>query len=179
MQLKICTKCKKEKSISEFKKDNSRKDRHHPHCRGCCRIYHIKNNQDILKKIKVWQQANSKQIKNNKKKKYWSDIQSKNSNKLRNRLYMFIHGRTNSLSTQALIGCSRSFLLRHLENQFKHGMNWDNYGRKNGIRCWELDHIRPCASFDLSKPEEQRKCFHYTNLQPLWAKENKVKWIYH
>jgi hypothetical protein len=54
-------------------------------------------------------------------------------------------------------------------------MSWDNYGRKNGIKCWEIDHIRPCCTFDLSKPKEQKKCFYYTNLQPLWATENLKK----
>lgn len=48
-------------------------------------------------------------------------------------------------------------------------MNWDNYGE------WEIDHIKPCASYDLSKPKEQRKCFNYMNLQPLWAEENLRK----
>jgi hypothetical protein len=50
-------------------------------------------------------------------------------------------------------------------------MSWEKV--MNGeIHC---DHRRPCASFDLSKPSEQRKCFHYTNLQPLWAKDNLEK----
>ena len=48
-------------------------------------------------------------------------------------------------------------------------MSWNNYGK------WHVDHIRPCIDFDLSKPEEQQKCFHYTNLQPLWAEENMRK----
>lgn len=55
-------------------------------------------------------------------------------------------------------------------------MTWENQG-KNG---WEIDHIRPCSSFNLEDPEEQRKCFNYKNLQPLWAKDNMIKgdrWI--
>ena len=38
-----------------------------------------------------------------------------------------------------------------------------------------IDHIKPCAKFDLTKKEEQEKCFHYTNLQPLWAIDNMMK----
>ena len=70
--------------------------------------------------------------------------------------------------TTALIGCTIEDLRRHLEAQFADGMNWSNYGRTG----WHIDHIRPCASFDLSDPEQQRQCFHYTNLQPLWAADN-------
>ena len=47
-------------------------------------------------------------------------------------------------------------------------MTWKNYGR-NG---WHIDHILPCSSFDLTDPEQRRKCFHYTNLQPLWEIDN-------
>jgi hypothetical protein len=53
-----------------------------------------------------------------------------------------------------------------LEKQFTKGMNWKNYGK------WHIDHIKPCASFDLSLEHEQKLCFHFTNLQPLWAKDN-------
>jgi hypothetical protein len=60
-------------------------------------------------------------------------------------------------------------VIQHLQKQFKKGMSWDNHGD------WHIDHIIPCASFDLTKPSEQKKCFHYTNLQPLWAKENLNK----
>ena len=59
----------------------------------------------------------------------------------------------------------------HLEKQFQPGMSWDNHGYDG----WHVDHIRPCASFDLTDEEQVRKCFHYTNLQPLWAKDNLRK----
>ena len=48
-------------------------------------------------------------------------------------------------------------------------MNWNNIGK------WHIDHIKPCKSFDLTKSDEQKKCFHYTNLQPLWALDNIKK----
>ena len=74
-----------------------------------------------------------------------------------------------SASTLKLIGCPIGFLKKHLESQFKLGMSWNNYGK------WHIDHIIPCASFDLSKSEEQQKCFNWTNLQPLWAEDNLSK----
>ena len=69
------------------------------------------------------------------------------------------------------IGCTKGKLVEHIEKQFKPGMNWENYGYYG----WHIDHIRPCASFDLTKEEEIHKCFHYSNLQPLWAEENLKK----
>ncbi|MDE2097588.1 MAG: hypothetical protein KGL39_10105 [Patescibacteria group bacterium] len=69
------------------------------------------------------------------------------------------------------LGCSIEHLKNHLESQFKTGMSWENHG----IKGWHIDHIRPCASFDLSSPEQQKQCFHYTNLQPLWWHENIQK----
>jgi len=68
-----------------------------------------------------------------------------------------------------MLGCTINELWIHLEKQFKQGMTRQNHGK------WHIDHIIPCVSFDLTKPEEQSKCFHYTNLQPLWASENLAK----
>ena len=74
-------------------------------------------------------------------------------------------------NTFALIGCSIEFLMAHLEGQFQPGMTWENWS----VLGWHVDHIRPCASFDLSDPKQQKECFHYTNLQPLWAEDNLAK----
>tara|TARA_B110000305_G_scaffold134771_1_gene150464 strand:+ start:148 stop:888 length:741 start_codon:yes stop_codon:yes gene_type:complete len=78
----------------------------------------------------------------------------------------------NSIKSESIlkiIGCSVDQLKKNLEKKFKKNMNWGNYGK------WHVDHIRPCASFDLTKPKQQKMCFHYTNLQPLWAEENLKK----
>ena len=74
-------------------------------------------------------------------------------------------------SSLFLLGCTIQEAKKHIEKQFKEGMSWDNHS----MRGWHIDHIIPCASFDLTDPEQQKKCFHYTNLQPLWAKENMSK----
>jgi hypothetical protein len=88
---------------------------------------------------------------------------------LSNRVRLALKGNPKLETTMNLVGCSIEFLREHLESKFTIGMNWENYGK------WEIDHIKPCCSFDLSKVEEQRRCFHYTNLQPLWKEDNRRK----
>lgn len=78
-------------------------------------------------------------------------------------------GGNKSHQTKELVGCEVSFLREYLEAQFLEGMSWENYG------VWEIDHKKPCAAFDLSDINQQKECFHYTNLQPLWAEENRSK----
>lgn len=75
--------------------------------------------------------------------------------------------------TIELIGCTVEFLRKHLESQFLYGMSLKNYG--NGDKKWCIDHIKPCVAFDLIDLEQQRKCFNYKNLQPLWNKDNLSK----
>lgn len=72
--------------------------------------------------------------------------------------------------TADILGCSLDSFRMYLESRFEPGMSWENYGR-----VWHIDHIMPCAIFDLSKPEHQKRCFHFSNLQPLFAKDNMSK----
>jgi hypothetical protein len=72
-------------------------------------------------------------------------------------------------STFNIVGCTPQFLKEHLEKQFKDGMSWDNYG----LYGWHIDHILPLSS--AKNEDEIYKLCHYTNLQPLWAKENLSK----
>ena len=88
---------------------------------------------------------------------------------LRHRIYMALKGTVKSKRTIDLLGTSIDNLWNHLEKTFKPGMTRENHG------LWHIDHIKPCSSFDLSKPEEQAKCFHHTNLKALWAHENLSK----
>ena len=39
-------------------------------------------------------------------------------------------------------------------------MSYENY------REWEVDHIIPISSFDLTNMDQIKKCFNYSNLQP-------------
>jgi hypothetical protein len=71
------------------------------------------------------------------------------------------------------IGCSSSFLRKYIKSLFKPGMNFSNYGRGPGK--WNIDHRKPCDSFDLNNEEQKYMCFHWTNLQPMWSPENKAK----
>ena len=87
---------------------------------------------------------------------------------LRRRLNKAVFGQACSSSTLKMLGCSVSELHSYLEGKFLKGMTWENYG----VHGWHVDHIRPCASFE--NPADPH-CWHYTNLQPLWAKDNLAK----
>lgn len=107
-----------------------------------------------------------------KEARYWKrSINRRLRMRLSSRIRMALKGNDKAASTLSLIGCSIEQLKGHLESRFQPGMVWENCGR-NG---WEIDHIKPCAKFDLTDPAQQRECFHYTNLQPLWALDNLRK----
>ena len=152
------------------------------------RQYYLKNKERTLKVNKLWAEKNKE-----KKLALWRAYYKRNAKRLnklkvkyRNKIYKnspsfriytsvrtrvltFISGKNKSLSTSKLLGCSVEELWKHLESKFQPGMTRNNHGK------WHIDHIKPCASFDLSDPEQQKICFHYTNLQPLWAIDNLKK----
>jgi len=104
-----------------------------------------------------------------KKRAYYKTPQRLIVHRLRVRLNSALKGVIKSGHTMELVGCSADQLKEYLEARFTDGMSWYNYGE------WQIDHIRRCASFDLTKPEKQKICFHYSNLQPLWTKDNLEK----
>jgi len=132
--------------------------------------YRIKNINKIKKRMKSYRIRSRKKIAAYVRTRFKNDIHFRIRMNLRHRIYLALKGTVKSKKTIDLLGISIDNFWSHLESKFKLGMNKNNYGKK-----WHIDHVVPCASFDLTKPEEQFKCFHYTNLQPLWAKENLKK----
>jgi hypothetical protein len=90
---------------------------------------------------------------------------------LRKKYYKATKQKNTTLSSYKILGCTIEEFKYHLESKFQDGMSWDNYGY-NG---WHIDHIRPISSFNLFIQSDVEKCFHYTNLQPLWAIDNLKK----
>ena len=105
--------------------------------------------------------------------KYHNDIQRKLSSCLRSRLNRALKNNSKRGSAVRDLGCTIEELKKHLESKFKPGMSWDNWTR-NG---WHIDHVKPLSKFDLNDREQLKKACHYSNLQPLWAKDNLSKGI--
>jgi hypothetical protein len=74
-------------------------------------------------------------------------------------------------TTWQLLGCSHKEFMDYFKAKFTRGMSW----KRLCLGEIHIDHIRPCSSFDLTKESEQKKCFHFSNLQPLWAFDNISK----
>ncbi len=88
---------------------------------------------------------------------------------IRCRLHHAVKANSSASSTEVLLGCTIKEFKSHLESQFQPGMSWKSYGRFG----WHIDHKVPCCLFDLSDIEDQKRCFHFSNLRPLWHMENR------
>lgn len=188
MKTKICTECKIEKDLTYFSKHLSCKFGVRSICKQCIKLdyelhkeerkikshnYYLKNKEHICKKSLEWKNNNPEKRKETRRRyeKNKLNVNTRLAKSIRLRIRDVLNGRIKSAPTLNLLGCTIKELRNHLESQFKEGMNWDNHA----VHGWHIDHKIPCAKFDLSKSEEQRKCFNYTNLQPLWAEENWKK----
>jgi len=165
--------------------------------------YYQANKEAVIKGAKQYRQENKKLI-NSKKKQYYQDnkkviieyqIKYRQANKekiakrrrqyekkrrandpayrmicsLRTGLYEAMNGNSKPKKTMELLGCSKEHLEHHLSAQFTDGMTLENYGE------WQIDHIQAVSRFDHSDPEQVAICWHYTNMQPMWAKDNNRK----
>ncbi len=139
------------------------------------RNYYDKNRNTILKKAKIKTREyykNNKEIIIQKNKEYVKNrLKTDACFRMRKSLGCRIRNIIKKQNTKKvdktinLIGCSLNELKTYIESLFTKGMTWENHGN-NG---WHIDHIIPCNNFDLTKKEEQYKCFNYKNLRPLWS----------
>jgi len=148
------------------------------------REYYQEHKEERIENVKQWNKLHTEERREYKKKyseinrdkinvyrknKSKTDINFRITDNLRSRLRQALRNNSKSDNTFILLGCSIEFLKDYLERKFITGMTWENYG------TWHIDHIIPCASFNMSKVLEQYKCFNYKNLQPLWAIDNLIK----
>ncbi len=154
------------------------------------RLYHKTHKEKLKKQARAWYIKNRRACIARTRRRYFkhraelreqAKVRDRNRRKtddnyriqrqLRNRIKEALKhsGAQKSAVTIRLLGCGIPHCKRHLEKLFLPGMTWGNRSR------WHIDHKRPCASFDLTHPAQQRRCFHYTNLQPLWKKANLKK----
>lgn len=94
--------------------------------------------------------------------------------RLRNNILSYVKrsGNKKKCSTSEILGCSFDEFKEYFESKFTEDMTWELFCSSGLIH---IDHIIPVDFFDLSNEEEVKKCFHYTNLQPLWKMDNLMK----
>lgn len=127
--------------------------------REATRTYRL-NNPDKVKE--------SNRLSNNSRKR---NLVHKIGHTLRNRTRLAIKNNQKVGSAVKDLGCTVEEFKLYVENLFLPNMTWDNWSRHR----WHLDHIIPLSSFNLSDRKEYLKACHYTNIQPLWAKDNLIK----
>lgn len=174
-------------------------------CRLCVNKIKLKhyynNSEEIKKKHRAYTKLNSEKANISSKKSYHKNknkistrrkadrvanpdkykeaekncsLERKISRRIRNRLKDAIKNNYKSGSALKYLGCTIEEFKTYLEVKFIDGMCWENWGF--GEDKWHLDHIRPLASFDLKSESDLKIAGHYTNLQPLWQKDNLSKW---
>lgn len=202
-----CDKCRKEgmdewrknnkEHIDEYRertseyrkqKDAEYRELHREELRVIARIYNNKHKaklreyyrthkEESSERRKKWVEQNREKYNAYFRKKRKIDINYRIAHSLRTRINKVLRGTTKYYTLTNVVGCSLDELKKWIEDRFIDGMTWSNQGQAEDK--WNIDHIIPLASFDLSDPEQQKKAFHYTNLQPMWTNDNISKGAKH
>ena len=191
--MKICTNCKQEKPLTEYYKNKTYGAKgivYYPHsnCKTCHKKRTLNHSskpeikmkrrlrpplsQRPTKKIKTWTDIKSRIVKRQKFLRN-TDEHHNQRNILYRSLNHAIHGKITNKTSIERFGCTWKKLRTWLQEQFKVNMTWDNHGCGPGK--WNIDHMECISKFDLSIQDQRIKCFHYTNLQPMWHYNNSTK----
>jgi hypothetical protein len=150
------------------------------------KIWYSENKERSKESKRIWNGKNAEYIRAHKRKyndanrdwlnKYMNEYQkNRYQTNIAYRLRQLCNSRIRAClrkktkSTIEYIGCTTEFLKAWIESQFYDDMSWDN------MRTWHIDHVKPCASFNFDEESDIYECFHWSNLRPLYAKENIAK----
>lgn len=178
--------------IKEYKKEHYQQNKDQIAEQG--KKYYEDNKEEILKRNKKYRTNNKDKVSQQRKEyrtknqhslnEYFREYRLTNPNhrlaqNLRNNLNKKLTqiNVSKDSSTIQLLGCTINEFRSYLEKLWLPNMSWDNYGvyKNQGTRTWHIDHIKPCSLFDLTDIKQQKECFHYSNMQPMWADENIAK----
>ena len=176
-----CKECNKSRVKANYNKNRevrvSQKRKYNSENRdiilGRLKVYYIKNKSKILEDKKIYSSVNKEKIRSRGRsyeKKKMEDPIYRAIRNCRNRISKICRGVELIKSKSKYLGCSSEYFRKYIEERFIHGMSWDNYGT-----VWHVDHKKPLSLFDLSIEDNRVIAFHYTNTQPMFAKENIAK----
>lgn len=167
-----CLQCRSNESQSSKTKERGKKWRlaNKDHVHEQNKIYYQNNRELKIKYTREWVKNNPNKVTAYRVKRR-STPEGKLIHNLRNRVNKIMQriDVVKDSTTLDLLGCDAVTAKDYIQSQFTEGMTWENYGD------WDVDHIKPCASFDLTKPEEQKIAFNYKNLRPLWSTPDSAK----
>lgn len=180
MNTKKCTWCEKNRPLKDYPKDKSIASGYKAKCKECYSLVdsvrYLSKSEVIKEQARSWYASNKQKAATNKRNRLKNDVNAHLADVLRSRLNKAVKRATRTGSAIDNLGCSISQFKTYIESKFQEGMTWENYGR-NG---WHIDHIKPFDSFNLINPEDLKRACHFTNLQPMWAKDNwskGAKWL--
>jgi hypothetical protein len=171
LAMRICSLCSTGKNLTEFYTGATQ-------CKSCQlankKRYYQENKELIKAKRKTYYDSNKAAVRKSESKyrkaRRQTDVSFKLMCNIRNHVGQFLKSGFKN-RTITYLGCTLDELKSYLEKQFSPGMSWENYG----VNGWHIDHKFPLSKVNLSDLEAIKKVLHYTNLQPLWAKDNIKK----
>jgi hypothetical protein len=130
---------------------------------GYYKKYYQDNKERLLNYSK--QDIVKEKRKNNWKTRYEKDIQFKLQTLMKSNFHLFFKdkGKNKNLSFSKVVSYTFDQLKVYLENKFRTGMNWENFGE-----VWEIHHIKPQNLFNPLNINEVKECWDLNNLFPLW-----------
>jgi len=138
----------------------------------CDKAYRQKNADKVRnKKLEYKQSGRALFVAKEWQRRQSTKIEFVTKKRLRGRIYMALKRGVKSESTMVLLGCTIEYFKEYFQSLFTEDMSWERY--MNGEIV--IDHIKPCVKFDLTDPAQQKICFHYSNMQPLWEIDNLKK----